>query len=287
VWVQDLPSGTVAATGRAHRDRVAGLAFSSRELLLSASWDGTVVLSRIADGNLAVLASIPFGGPVEAMLLAPDGVTLGVLPAGCSAIRLIRLDVLDAEFARLGLGVGVPRARDVPPLRPPAVGEPDRSGWPVHALAREVFDSVFYDGRVAIDPDTSLSHDWATGSPHPSAPADYFSVRWSGYLVAPAGRYRFRIEADDQGSVWIDDTCAARDWWEHDRRSSPEEPPIDLTSRPYHLRVDFIEFGGNARMRVQWAREPADGKSPPKWEDIPAGVLFHREQDALAASARQ
>jgi WD40 repeat protein len=288
VWVQDLPGGTVAATGRVHRDHVSGLAFVSPDLLVSGSWDGTLALSRIEAGRLDPLFSLPLGAPVDGMHLSPDGVTLGVLTSGARSVRLIRLDVLEGEFARLGLGVDIPPARAVPPLPvPPAPADPDRSGWPVNALVREIFSSIAFERRVAIEPDDTLSHDRKPGVPHPTAPVNYFSVRWSGFLVAPAGRYRFRVEADGQASFWLDDRQVAHAGAAQINVGGPaEEAVAELTGQPHPLRLNLIEGLWSGKVRVQWAREPADGKSAPKWEDIPKHVLFHSESDALAAAAK-
>jgi hypothetical protein len=98
--------------------------------------------------------------------------------------------------------------------------------------------------------ETSLDHDWGTGSPADGLPADGFSARWSRYLYLEPGTYRFTTTSDDGLRVYVDGTLLINEWYDH----APKTVSADLSlSKGHHLVVvEFYENTGFAVAKVSW-----------------------------------
>jgi len=149
------------------------------------------------------------------------------------------------EYAE-GCGRGAPRFVAVPSdcLRAPD-GEIGLKG--------EYFNTIDLSGPPAVTRiDPKLDFWWTLFGPHPSVDADWFSVRWTGRLVAPAsGRYRLGIEADDGYRLYIDGRLVIDDWKKESFRTITA--PIEMVAgRAYDLKVEFYENAGNVKFRLVW-----------------------------------
>lgn len=112
-------------------------------------------------------------------------------------------------------------------------------------------------------------------SPAPNVPADKFAVEWTGYLrVEKTGLYRFYIEVDDGGRLWIDDTLLIDAW--------KEQPPTvyhsDIVELVHGLHKILFRFFNNevfAVVRLGWITP--EGKA----EIIPSEHLIVRKGDTI------
>jgi len=109
-------------------------------------------------------------------------------------------------------------------------------------------------GPVLTRIDDRIDFNWAGGSPDPAVSADNFSARWTKTVNFPtAGKWTFRVGADDGVRMWIDVTPLVDEW-----HSSPEgyrtyEVSIDqLTAGNHDLKVEYYEATGNAGVKVEW-----------------------------------
>jgi hypothetical protein len=102
---------------------------------------------------------------------------------------------------------------------------------------------------------------WTAPEPIPDGPA--FSVRFVGSLrIAAAGPYVFRLEADDSARLWIDGRLVAEDaiGGAHDR----DQGAVALTEGDHPVRIDYVQLGGGAELRVWWTPPGAkEGLIPP------------------------
>jgi hypothetical protein len=98
--------------------------------------------------------------------------------------------------------------------------------------------------------ESSLNHDWGSGSPHFKVRADHFSARWTRYIDIPPGTYRFIATSDDGVRVWVDSDLIIDQWHDH--------PPTTYTAQTYigaghHLvKVEYYEKSGIAVAQVAW-----------------------------------
>ncbi len=100
--------------------------------------------------------------------------------------------------------------------------------------------------------EADLDHDWGTGSPHPSVPADEFSARWSRYVSLPAGVYRFSATSDDGIRVWVDGDLIIDEWYDHAATTYAAEKT--LSTGHHQVIVEYYEHGGEAVAQLSWER---------------------------------
>ncbi len=278
VCLLEVPSGQLLARLEGHAEAVATLAFAGNALLASGSRDRTVRLNAW-DGRAArPLLALRLGGPVQRVAFAPDNRRLGVLVRGERAVRLWQLDRLWPLLDALSPADPLPHlpppatpAEPLPPVPPPAIEEAPRGP---HGLRAALFDGPEFDRHVVTRYDLPPQGDWALDAPDPRLPADWFSIRWTGWLNAPrAGRYTFHLRADDGVRLWLDGRLLI-DTWKASDRSQVHEAATNLSAGPHALRLDYFEAQAAACISLRWT--PPGGKSEP----VPAAALFHNRADA-------
>lgn len=99
--------------------------------------------------------------------------------------------------------------------------------------------------------ETSLDHDWGTGSPDPSVSSDGFSARWTKYIDVADGTYRFTATSDDGIRVWVDSTLIIDQW--NDHATSTFTADKHLTAGHHWVQVEFYENAGFAAAKLSWA----------------------------------
>ncbi len=117
--------------------------------------------------------------------------------------------------------------------------------------------------------DHGVDFHWKRGRPAPGIRADHFNVRWRGCLLIDREQPTYIYAgADDGMDVWIDGEkviSGMRGKTFHWKRSSRRiEPGV------HRIRVDFMEKGGHARVKLGWVTPngyrgavPARNLAPP------------------------
>ncbi len=122
-----------------------------------------------------------------------------------------------------------------------------------HGLRAEYFANRDLSGTPAltrIDPEVSF--DWGMGSPAREIPADNFSARWTGKLVAPvSGTYALGSTADDGVRVYLDGKLITEDWTEHAPRTVTGQVTLEA-GRAYDVKVEYFESHIGAVARFVW-----------------------------------
>jgi hypothetical protein len=96
------------------------------------------------------------------------------------------------------------------------------------------------------------------------SPPERFSARWSGYMaVGRAGRYRFATSSDDGSRLFIDGRLVVDNGGAHSRQTRSAE--IDLTPGAHRVRLDYVQFGGDAELTWTWARDGGSESLVPAW----------------------
>ena len=55
----------------------------------------------------------------------------------------------------------------------------------VHGLKAEIYSDGAFNNLVATRIDPNIDFHWSLAHPSPEAPADHFSIRWTGWIKAP------------------------------------------------------------------------------------------------------
>jgi uncharacterized protein YgiM (DUF1202 family) len=109
----------------------------------------------------------------------------------------------------------------------------------------EYFANANLAGSPAIiQSETSPAHNWGTGSPAPTIPADYFSARWTSVQYLNAGTYQVTVRADDGVQVFVDGIAYINEW--HGAANQTYTASFNLVAGQHIFVVQFFENQGAA-----------------------------------------
>jgi beta-glucosidase len=221
-----------------------GVDSAHRALARRAARESIVLLKNDADALPlnAALKSIAVVGP-EA-----DEVRLG----GYSAPTTRSCSILQGIRERLGPKIAVRHARGCRRLSPEYVAVPSEALAP--GLRGDYYNNVSLTGTpVFTRVDTAVDFQWTLFSPDPARlPYDFYSVRWTGALRAPAsGLHRLGIEGNDGYRLYLDDRLVIDNWIPASHRRVTIEFPF-VAGRAIPIRLEFRAPTGNARIRLVW-----------------------------------
>jgi beta-glucosidase len=142
------------------------------------------------------------------------------------------------------------------------------SGKMQPGLHVEFFANVGLSGTpCAVRRDTAVTFDWVRESPGAGIPADRYSARWTGLLTTDfSGSRNIGVEVDDGARLYIDDSLVVDLWTRGGRRPATAEYSFKA-GRPYRIRLEYFEGGGEASITLGWSDES-----------------HKQEQEALAAA---
>ena len=129
-------------------------------------------------------------------------------------------------------------------------------------LRGEYFTDTSFGAKALERIDPTVDFDWGTGSPAAALPADAYSVRWAGTVKPPAtGSYTFFVAADDgvRGvRLWVDGQLVVNksSWGSVGTPGNPAERSGSVYlegSQRYDLKLEYVESGGTANVRLLWA----------------------------------
>ena len=178
---------------------------------------------------------------------------------GYSGPGIKPVSILDGLRERLGKGVDV---RDEPgpgrleftwPVIPSTQLSSVTDGKTVRGLRGEYFSNNQLAGAPAlIRVDERMDFRWTLNSPGRGIPFDWYSVRWTGTLAAPArGVRRVAVEGNDGYRLYVDGRLVIDNW----RKQSFGLRTADVRLAPgssHAIRLEYFESTGNARLKLLW-----------------------------------
>jgi hypothetical protein len=133
-------------------------------------------------------------------------------------------------------------------------------------LVAELFSDEGLKERALTRLDYQVSFNWGFGAPAEGVPADHFSVRWRGWLVAPRkGKYTLIVHADDGCRLILDKKPVIDAWGQIGRHTA--EVPLD--DKPHLLQLEHHEGEGAAMMYFGWVPEGGAEQA------VPMEALYH------------
>jgi hypothetical protein len=221
---------------------------------------GTLIGLRT--GSTAIRAWLLFAG-----LALLGGALSRALPAATIARhRRPSLLFVAAALTWTLLGLVRPTLRVGEGLTAQYFANPTWDGWPA---------GTFVDTQIST---ARVRERWN------GVPPERFSARWLGYLaVERSGRYRFTTTSDDGSRLYIDDQLVVDNGGVHSRATRAGE--IELARGAHRVRLEYVQFGGDAELTWLWARAGGPDRFVPTWalSRRPAGyttVLAARLVDA-------
>jgi beta-glucosidase len=178
---------------------------------------------------------------------------------GYSGPGVHRVSILDGIRATLGAGTEVRfapgpgrEAREFVPI-PGDRLLTTADGRTVPGLRAEYFDNITLASSprlTRIDPRVDFG--WTLHSPARELPFDWYSVRWTGRLVArTSGAVRIGVEGNDGFRLYVDDSLLIDNWRKQSYRTLTREVRLEA-GRAYALRLEYFESTGNGRIRLVW-----------------------------------
>jgi beta-glucosidase len=163
--------------------------------------------------------------------------------------------------AEVRVAAGVPRLwRDLVVI-PAAQFRTARTGGAA-GLAAQYWANIDLSGApVLTRTDAQVNFGWTLNSPGRGIPFDWYSARWEGMLIVPAGGARtIAVEGNDGYRLWIDDVLRIDNW----QKSSYGTRRVSLAlaaGSVHRLRLEFFEATGNARLKLLWDAGVRDTQS--------------------------
>ena len=154
----------------------------------------------------------------------------------------------------------------------PLLAVPARAQAPLPTgtgIIGEYYDGPDFDRFVLRRRDATLAFDWAHRPPAPGLPAEYFSVRWTGWLVPPAsGRYVLHVTIDDGMRIWLNDNLILNEWRPQPVRTFTTSITLKA-GEPYKLRVEYFQDILDTSARITWERPDVPLAPPPaSWRNL-------------------
>ena len=149
-------------------------------------------------------------------------------------------------------------------------------------LRAEYFDNNRLDGEPRVRRvDAEVNFGWTLNSPAREIPFDWYSVRWTGTLTAPAGgARRLGVEGNDGYRLWIDGALVIDNWQK--RSYGTRFATVNLRAGSRHdVRLEYFESTGNARVKLVWdagVRDDSQAK-------IDSAVAIARRSDVAVVVA--
>jgi uncharacterized protein YgiM (DUF1202 family) len=106
-----------------------------------------------------------------------------------------------------------------------------------------------------IQSEASPSHNWGSGSPLGSIPADNFSARWTNVQTLDAGNYQLTVRVDDGVRVFVDGVAVINQWGT--ANSASYTATVALSAGQHNFMIEYFEAGGNALIEFSLQRQGA------------------------------
>ncbi len=170
----------------------------------------------------------------------------------------------EALGARVVYAQGSDWAPSTPVLRPvpSSALRADSAGQGAPGLAAAYFPTHDFSGAPAVSRvDSALDFNWWEGAPAPGVPADSFSVRWTGTLLAPvSGRYALGLRGLGGAKLVLDDSTVVE--WTDRHVVLTQWKDVDLVAgQPRRIRVEYFDRRAYASIQLVWGPPRPDLQS--------------------------
>jgi beta-glucosidase len=120
-------------------------------------------------------------------------------------------------------------------------------------LQAEYFNNIALKGvATAKRIDKAIDFHWTLYAPDPTLQADFYSVRWTGKLIAPAtGKFKVGLEGNDGFRLSINNELIIDNWKKQTYRTVVADYSFEK-GKSYDIRIEFFEPNGNATIKLIW-----------------------------------
>ncbi|MCY7350822.1 MAG: OmpA family protein [Cytophagaceae bacterium] len=139
-------------------------------------------------------------------------------------------------------------------------------------LRAEYFNGTDFDKKILTRVDPEINFVWRGTRPAAGVDMQFFSVRWTGKLLAPAtGRYKFMAQVDDGVRIWVGGQQIMDEWQLHDNSSFTGWATL-TAGQYYDLRIDYFNDIREGEVRIYW-QLPEEAKRLPDVRDATGNII--------------
>ena len=122
-------------------------------------------------------------------------------------------------------------------------------------LDAEYFSNKAFRGEPTLKRiDPIIDFNWNKVSPGVGLKTEYYSGRWTGFLIAPdSGTYEFSTNSDDGSRVFLDGNLVVNNWGDHGMQQKSGKITLEK-SRRYVIRIEFYQGYGDSGMQFSWQK---------------------------------
>jgi len=126
-------------------------------------------------------------------------------------------------------------------------------------LKGEYFDNVTLNGTpVVTRNDREVNFNWTLFPPDEKLPLDFYSIRWTGTLTAPAtGTYKIGLDGNDGYRLYINNKLVINNWQKQTYSTKLADYSFEK-GKAYDIKVEFFEPNGNAHIKLVWTVDVND-----------------------------
>jgi beta-glucosidase len=121
-------------------------------------------------------------------------------------------------------------------------------------LQGEYFDNNRLTGAARMTrTDAQVNFGWTLNGPGRGIPYDWYSVRWTGRITAPARTTvrKLGVEANDGYRLWLDGKLIVDNWEKRSHTTTLADVTL-LPGSSHDLKLEYFESTGNARVKLVW-----------------------------------
>ncbi len=130
----------------------------------------------------------------------------------------------------------------------------EENGIRNNGLKGEYFNNTTLEGKPALNRiDPNIDFRWTLFSPdQQKINYDWYSVRWTGKLIAPkSGAFKIGLEGDDGYRLYINNELIIDNWTKQTNQRIIREFRFQK-GKEYDLKIEFYETVGNVRLKLIW-----------------------------------
>ncbi|RSK46495.1 PA14 domain-containing protein [Hymenobacter perfusus] len=149
---------------------------------------------------------------------------------------------------------------------------------PAHGLAATYYNGENFEEAVVERTDAQLDFEWHARPPATGVSKEHFSVRWTGFLEAPAtGLYILHLTVDDGVRVWVGNKLLLDSW--RNQYVTDGQARVRLEAgKVYALRIEYYQSALESRLVLGWERPDVSMEDffsgRPIFEPIPTRYLW-------------
>jgi hypothetical protein len=137
-------------------------------------------------------------------------------------------------------------------------------------LTGRYYNNMTLSGTVRLTRTEAVDFNWGGSRPGAGVNSNGFSVRWTGFIEAPAtGTYTFQTVSDDGVRLWVNGVQLINNWTDHSATTNTAGPLNLVAGARYAVTMEFYDNTGQAVARMLW-RTP--GNTP--FVAVPKDRLF-------------